>query len=139
MTVLSEYSRITRHTPAAVFALWSDPTTWSEWDPEVHAVEFDPPCVIGARGRLRPAQGPALAFTITALRQDELLTDTSRLPGARLDFEHVVGSTSQGARVSVAVHLRGSLAGFWSRVLRKPMADAARSSVEGLVAHLDRS
>jgi hypothetical protein len=137
MTLLSEHSRVTRHTPAAVFALWSDPTTWSVWDPEVRAVEFAPPCVVGARGRLRPASGPALTFTVTALRQDELFTDTARLPGARLEFEHLVAPSAQGTRISVAVRVRGPLAGVWRRLLSSPMGHAARTNVEGLVAHLD--
>ena len=137
MTLLSEHSRVTRHTPAAVFALWSDPTTWSVWDPEVRAVEFTAPCVVGARGRLRPASGPALTFTVTALRQDELFTDTARLPGARLEFEHLVATNAEGSRISVTVRVRGPLAGFWRRLLRSSMGDAARTGVEGLVAHLD--
>ncbi|NLP86129.1 hypothetical protein HF576_20040 [Microbacterium sp. CFH 90308] len=137
MTLLSEHSRITRHTPAAVFALWSDPRTWSTWDPEVRAVESEPPCAVGARGRLRPAKGPALTFTVTALLPDELFTDTARLPGARLEFEHLVAASGEGSRISVTVRVRGPLAGVWRRVLRSSMGDAARTGVEGLVAHLD--
>ena len=137
MTILSEHSRFARHSPAAVFALWSDPTTWSVWDPEVRAVEFEPPCVVGARGRLRPANGPALTFTVTALQKDELFTDTARLPGARLEFEHLVTTSAEGTRIAVTVRLRGPLAGVWRRLLRSPMGHAARTGVDGLVAHLD--
>ncbi|HEY0215769.1 MAG TPA: SRPBCC family protein [Cellulomonas sp.] len=123
--------------PAVVFAAWAAPATWSEWDPEVRSVTFDGPATLGATGRLRPRSGPASSFTITELRPDRVFTNTGRLPGARLVFEHVVAPSGAGSTVTVTVGLQGALAPLLARLMRRGMTDAARSSVEGLLGHLD--
>ena len=138
MALVSEYSRPCTSSPAAVFPLWADPRSWPEWDPEVRHVEFGAVTAIGSRGRLTPSSGPALRFSITDLLPNELFTNTSALPGARLEFEHRVTASQQGSVVTVAIRTRGPLAKLWSRLLKKPMSGAAQSSVDGLIGHLGR-
>ena len=53
-------------------------------------------------------------------------------------FEHVVTSTpDDGALIEVVVGVEGLLAPLWKRLLRRSLGNAARSSVTGLLAHLD--
>ena len=137
MKVLSAYSSHTSRNPSEVFALWADPATWSAWDPEVKSVTFDSPATLGKRGKLQPANGPALRFSITAFRLDEAFTDTGSLPGARLEFEHFVETVDGGSLVTVTVRVHGILSPLWARILAPSMSEAARSSVVGLLAHLD--
>ena len=40
----------TSATPEAVWALWSDPATWSSWDPAVESVAFEGSFGEGAAG-----------------------------------------------------------------------------------------
>lgn len=139
MIVLSTHSTKCRHAPRTVFARWADPATWQQWDSEIRSVEFHGPAVVGAVGKLRPRSGPASSFSITGLVSNRVFTNTGRLPGAKLIFEHVVRPTVGGSVVTVTVSLDGPLAGVWTLVLRRPMADAARVSTEGLIATLDGS
>ena len=137
MTILSAYSAHTAHPPEAVFARWADPASWPEWDTEVRSVSFDGPPILGARGRIRPAHGPATSFRVTAYEQDRVFTNATSVPGASLTFEHIVTPAMEGSTVTVEVRIDGSLAPLWRRVVGPGMADAARSSVTGLIAHLD--
>ncbi len=88
---------------------------------------------------MRPASGPAAAFSITALEQDRVFTNASPLPGATLIFEHRVAPADGGTEVEVSVGVEGLLAPLWQRLLRKSMGNAARSSVTGLLEHLRAS
>lgn len=136
MKVLSTYSTHTSHNPPEVFARWEDPASWSMWDPEVKSVAFDSPATLGKRGKLQPANGPALRFTITALRLDKELTNTGTLPGARLEFEYLVEPSAGGSLVTVTVRVHGFLSSVWARILAPSMSSAAKLSIEGLLAHL---
>ncbi len=137
MITVSTFRLGTGHSAAAVFALWAAPASWPTWDPEVRSVTFDGPATLGATGRLRPRSGPTSSFTITDLRPDRVLTNSGRLPGARLVFEHVVEPDAAGSTVTVTVGLQGPLAPVLARLMGRGMAGAARSSVEGLLSHLD--
>lgn len=137
MKVIDTCSARTPHSADVVFARWAHPEGWPEWDPEVLAVKFGGPAVAGAKGRMRPAQGPAATFAVTAFEPDRVFTNASTLPGATLVFEHRVTPTRDGAAIDVTVGVDGVLAGLWHRVLRKNLAHAARSSVGGLLRHLE--
>ena len=137
MILLSSYSAVSRHAPADVFARWADPMTWPQWDSEVRSVDFDGPAVVGAVGKLCPRSGPSSSFSITALVPNRVFTNTGRLPGAHLIFEHVVDPRADGSEVTVTVSLDGPLAAVWKIPLRRPMADAARLSTQGLITTLD--
>ena len=137
MKVLSTYTAQTSHNPFKVFARWENPATWSTWDPEVKSVVFDSTATLGKRGKLQPVNGPAMRLSITALRPGKELTNTGTLPGARLEFEHLVEPADGGSLVTVTVQVHGFLSPVWARILAPSMVQAARSSVVGLLAHLD--
>ncbi|QIM18604.1 hypothetical protein G7066_08185 [Leucobacter coleopterorum] len=137
MKLIESHSTLTAHSPQSVFSHWADPTGWPEWDAEVREVNFEGPAELGASGRMHPASGPAATFSITAFEQDRIFTNASALPGATLIFEHRVAPTNDGAEIRVSVGVDGFLAPLWRRILRKSMRNAARSSVNGLLDHLD--
>lgn len=139
MTILSDCTGHTRHDASSVFAQWADPRTWPAWDPEVASVSFEPPALLGKKGKLKPSSGPTLPFSITRIEPDRVFTNTGTLPGAKLDFEHVVSPAGEGSEVRVTVRLRGPLAPIWKRLVGPGMASAAQSSVQGLLDHLDRA
>lgn len=139
MKVIDSCSAPTAHSAQLVFSRWADPAGWPAWDAEVREATFDGPTKLGARGRIRPASGPAATFSITAFEPDRVFTNTSSLPGAKLIFEHRVTPTGEGAAVEVTVGVDGFLASLWHRILGKSLGDAAHSSVTGLLDHLDEA
>ena len=137
MKTFSSHTASTTHSPQLIFSHWADPTGWPEWDAEVREASFEGPARLGAHGKMHPASGPATRFSITAFEQDRVFTNASSLPGATLVFEHRAIPVVDGTQVEVSVGVDGVLAPLWRRVLGKRMGDAARSSVTGLIAHLD--
>lgn len=137
MITISKYSTYTSHSPADIFKLWVTPSSWPQWDPEVKEVSFSGSATLGMKGKLKPTSGPASTFEITALEPDSIFTTTSKLPGAKLSFEHRVKPAPQGAEVSVIVAVDGLLASLWSRILKRSLAQSARSNVTGLLTYLD--
>lgn len=137
MKLIDSHTIFTTHDSQAIFALWSNPAGWPTWDQEVREAHFEGPAVLGAKGKMRPASGPTAAFSITAFEQNRLFTNASSLPGATLIFEHRLTPINDGVEIAVSVGVDGVLAPLWQRVLRKNMSGAARSSVVGLLNHLD--
>ncbi|GAB2955484.1 hypothetical protein GCM10027280_49920 [Micromonospora polyrhachis] len=100
-------------------------------------VIFEGPAVLGSTGRMRPASGPTVSFSVTVADPDRVFTNTSSMPGATLTFEHVVEPAPEGALVTVTIRIDGPLAPLWRRIIGRGIADAARSSVVGLLTYLD--
>lgn len=136
---ISEFSRATTIAPSRVFNAWADPVAWPHWDQSIKSVQFTGSTQLGATGRLIPTAGPPSKFTITDLIADRVLTNTSRLPGARLEFIHRVEPRVDDHVVTVIVRVVGPLAGMWDRVLRTSLAGSAPTSVNGLLDMLERS
>lgn len=87
---------------------------------------------------MRPASGPASSFTVTAFEPGRVFTDTSPLLAAKLVFDHVVTpAPDDEALIEVVVRIEGMPAPLWKRILGRSLRNAARSSVIGLLAHLD--
>jgi hypothetical protein len=74
--------------------------TWPEWNLDSEWVRLDGPFVQGSTGRLKPKGGFAVPFVIERLVPGSEFVDTSRLPGARLTFAHVVGPARTAAATS---------------------------------------
>lgn len=136
MQTLSTYVADTPHPPEAVYQLWAAPMTWPSWDPDVAEVRFSGNALVGINGWMRPSSGPATTFAITALEADRLFTTASRLPGARLLFEHRADPAGSGAQVTVTISVNGPLGWLWRRVLGRSFAGAAKRNVHGLLDHL---
>lgn len=137
MVVISHYTETTSHKSAIIFEQWANPDSWPRWDTEVKEVLFTGEATLHARGKIKPATGPSSTFQITAFEPNAVLTTASKLPGARLLFEHVVRSVVDGSEVSVTVSVEGPLAFVWARILKRNLAQSARSSVTGLITYLD--
>ncbi|GAA3342399.1 hypothetical protein GCM10020358_37250 [Amorphoplanes nipponensis] len=126
-------ARITTDVPAAAFfERWADMATWPSWNTDTEWVRLDGPFRTGATGALKPKGGPTTKFVIASLVPGREFIDVSLLVGAKLTFEHRVGTAADGrTEVAVRVTLAGPLAFFWDLVLGRDIA-------RGLAADLDR-
>ncbi len=62
--------------PSAVWALWSDPSTWPSWDPSVVAVALDGPFAEGTTGTMTLGGGFDVPVLL-AIVEDGAATSTS--------------------------------------------------------------
>jgi hypothetical protein len=88
---------------------------------------------------MRPSSGPPAAFVVTELVPNRVLTDTSRLPGAVLTFEHRAEPTPDGSSISVTISVDGFLSPLWALILGKSFSKAAERNVVGMTEYLGRA
>ncbi|WP_051551393.1 SRPBCC family protein [Nocardioides sp. URHA0020] len=120
--------------PDAFFARWIDHDSWPQWSPDTEWVRVEGPVRTGTRGRLKPAGGPAVRFTVSACEPGREYTDTTRLPGATLVFQHTAEPTEAGTELGVLVTMSGPLAWLWSRIMGGGFRESAQADLDRLVA-----
>jgi hypothetical protein len=120
--------------PDAYFARWVDHATWSAWSPDTEWVRVTGPVRAGTTGVLKPRGGPRVRFVVSACRPGREYTDTSRLPGARLVFQHLAEESGTGTELGVRVTLTGPLAPLWARVMGRGFRESAQADLDRLVA-----
>ncbi|MGL4340394.1 MAG: SRPBCC family protein [Rhodoglobus sp.] len=134
MTELGTARATSTASPTAFFARWTDHDTWPQWSPSVDWVTITGPVVQRAQGVLKPRGGPATKFIISALITDREYTDTSRLPGATLVFQHLVHEVDGGSELEVRVTMSGPMSWLWARILGRGFTKSAPEDLGRLIA-----
>lgn len=71
--------------PAAVWRLWTDFSTWPQWDPETERASLDGPLQLGATGTLKGKGAPESRLDITRFEPQVRYEFSTVLPfGGRL-------------------------------------------------------
>jgi hypothetical protein len=104
-----EYSRTvtTSATPAAVWALWSDPATWHAWDPAVESVAFEGHFGEGAGGLMTLAGGIEVPVTLEIVEPGRRYLDRLTMGDLVIEIDHVVEPHEDGAEVTVSTVITG--------------------------------
>jgi hypothetical protein len=104
-----EYSRTvtTTASPADVWALWSHPATWSEWDPAVESVAFEGHFGEGAAGMMVLNGGIEVPVTLEIVEQGARFLDRLRMGDLVIEIDHVVRAVDGGAEVTVSTVITG--------------------------------
>jgi len=75
-----------------------------------------------------------VSFTISAFDPGVEYTDTSKLIGAELVFQHVATPTPNGTALAARVTVDGPLARLWAKILGKDFAESVPADMQRLVA-----
>lgn len=89
--------------PSAVWALWSDPSTWPAWDPSVLAVVLDGPFEEGATGTMTLAGPFDVPITLAVVVPGERYLDELTMGELVIRIDHVVTPGADGGS-DLAVH-----------------------------------
>ncbi len=123
--------------PEAFFERWADHETWPEWDTDTEWAKVEGEARLGAKGILKPKSGPRVKFTISAFTPGHEYTDTSKLPGATLVFQHLAVLTEKGTELSAVVTLSGPLAPLWAKIMGGDFKTSVPEGLEKLVEHVE--
>ncbi len=96
---------------AAVYALWSDVSTWSRWDTQIDRVSINGPMRVGARGKLKGTSGPESNIEIIAMEPGVRFAYAATGPGLRIEFNRQFEAGS-ATRFTHSVAITGAAAGF---------------------------
>jgi hypothetical protein len=128
----TEASAVTPATPEHVWALYEQVSAWKAWDHEVESSQLDGPFQAGTTGVLKPKGGPASKFQLTAVERARRFADVTRLPLARLAFEHTLTPIQGGTRIHHRVTIDGPLTFLFSRVIGRKIAAGLPHAVQSL-------
>jgi hypothetical protein len=117
-----------------VWRRYVDVATWREWSVEgVEWSRLDGPFEVGTTGKSKPpGRLPAGSFRVDAVVPNELYRSETKLPGARLLFEHIIEPADEGVTITHRAILEGPLARLWLPVLRKSIERGLPPGVERL-------
>jgi uncharacterized protein YndB with AHSA1/START domain len=106
-----EYSLDADVAAEAVYALYSDVSTWPSWDGGVEKVTVDGPFAAGTTGTFTPTGGDPLRFTIVSAEPGRGFVDEFPLPGAMLRGTHTLTPLAGGrTRITHRMQLEGPAA-----------------------------
>jgi uncharacterized protein YndB with AHSA1/START domain len=121
---------------AAVYALWSDPASWSRWDPQIVSVTLAGPVRVGTRGKLRGTGGPESSFTITAVEPGVRFTYVVSAPLARIEFTRSFAD-GDATRFTHRVRFSGAGGGALSGILGKRFKEGMPTAMTRLKAQAE--
>jgi hypothetical protein len=120
--------------PLAAWELISDAARWPEWNHEIAWSRYEGPLQLGAVARIKFRRpGPALRFRVVELEPARLMTDETRLPGARMGHRHRVADLG-GGRVLLEnqIYIAGPLSALWAAAIGRK----ARRELPGMVERI---
>ena len=118
---------------AEVWAVWSDPGCWGEWNDQFDRAEAADGVEPGADVRVKYRRGGTVVFAITEAEAESALVLEARFPGARLGHEHRIDPGGPGSGVEAAhrIYVSGPLSGFWALMLgRKRLRESVAAFAE---------
>ena len=131
-----EHSAKSAATKENVWPRYVDVANWREWSVEgVEWSRLDGPFEVGSTGKSKPpGRLPAGSFRVDAVVPNEMFRSETKLPGARLLFEHIIEPADEGVTITHRAILDGPLARLWRPVLRKSIERGLPPGVERLAA-----
>jgi len=134
-----QHAETTSATPRQLWRRYREPTTWHEWDDQIEAVEFEGDFRLGAVGTLKPVGGPRTTFRLTEVTEAVSFTDVSRLPLARMRFDHCIEAEADHTRFVHRISITGPLSPLFARVVGRRMAAELPAAMRALAALAERT
>jgi uncharacterized protein YndB with AHSA1/START domain len=105
-----EYSRTVTSSapPEAVWALWSDPASWSSWDPAVESVAFEGHFGEGAAGKIVLTGGVEAPITVESVEPGRRFLDRLAMGDLVIEIDHVVLAVDGGSEITVSTTINGT-------------------------------
>ena len=111
MTFQHSESITTTADPAAIWRLWSDPETWSVWDPSVVGIALDGPFAEGTSGTMTLAGPIDVPVQLTVVEDGARYVDELTLGDLVIRIDHVVKALLDGgSEVTVSTTIEGPAA-----------------------------
>ena len=126
--------------PAAIWALYMAPSTWSVWGHNVRWARADGPLVEGGTVEVRPKYPVTYRCRILRLVPDSLLRIEVKPVGLRIVNVYEVEPVDGGSRIRHAFEISGPMSGplKWlgvARLYRSSLQDEIRHCVEMALSH----
>ena len=123
--------------PDAVWRLWTDVSTWKDWDKGLKDAELSTPFAKGARGKIVPLSGAPARFDVTELDEGRSCTFETHLPWSRLEVRRSFVSRNPVV-FRHDVSFKGALAALWANFLGGNFRKALPPTMEALAERAEQ-
>ena len=130
--IIAQHTLETTALPENIWAWWADVSGYNAWDDGIEWAKLNGEFKVGASGELKPRGGRATVFTITEMVEGRSFSDLTKLPFARLRFQHSMEPTDMGARLTHCIEVEGPLAWIWVRVLQPALGASLPAAMRKL-------
>jgi uncharacterized protein YndB with AHSA1/START domain len=123
----------TSASPAAVWKVWSDTTTWPQWNPDVQSMTLNGPFAAGTTGTMKTKQGTRQVQLAEVVPGRSFRLETSVIPLTRFAFEcQVVAGPAGKTTISQAIRVGGPLGGVVGGMMGRQIANTFPALLQGL-------
>jgi uncharacterized protein YndB with AHSA1/START domain len=123
----------TNASPAAVWKVWSDTTTWPEWNPDVQSMTLNGPFATGTTGTMKTKQGTRQVQLAAVVPGTSFQLETAVIPLTRFAFECQVAAGAAGkTTISQAIRVGGPLGGLVGGMMGRQIAATFPALLQGL-------
>jgi uncharacterized protein YndB with AHSA1/START domain len=130
----------TSASPAAVWKIWSDTSTWAEWNPDVQSMTLNGPFAAGASGTMKTKQGTRQVQLTEVVPGRSFRLETTVIPLTRFAFEcQVIGGPAGKTTISQAIRVGGPLGGLVGGMMGPQIANTFPALLQGLARKAEAS
>jgi uncharacterized protein YndB with AHSA1/START domain len=123
----------TNAAPEALWKLWSDPSTWAEWNPDVERMEVSGLVEPGKTGQMHTRGGRHHQITFTDVQPGRAFTlETRVIPGTKFAFTCRIDPRAGGATISQSITVKGPLGGIAGPMMAGQIANTFPPILQGL-------
>ncbi len=127
-------SRETTASPDRLWSLWSDPSTWNQWNPDVQSVSLNGPFADGSTGTMTTKRGGTHQIRLADVKpRQSFRLETQVLPLTRFAFICRIAPGAAGrTTISQSLAMSGPLAPVFSPMMGDRVAASFEPLLEGL-------
>ena len=125
-----------RASKSALWALYSNVSTWPEWDKGIEWIRLDGEFKEGTSGTIKPVGQGELPFRLTMVAVDGGCSDETEIPGAgvTIGFKHTLESVGDGrCRITHHVSIFGPGSGALAPEIGPEMAKGIPETMQSLL------
>jgi uncharacterized protein YndB with AHSA1/START domain len=130
----------TSASPAAVWKIWSDTSTWQEWNPDVQSMTLNGPFAAGTTGTMKTKQGTRQIQLTEVEPGRSFRLETTVIPLTRFAFECQVSAGPAGKTIiSQGIRVGGPLGGVVGGMMGSQIANTFPALLKGLARQAEAS
>ncbi|WP_138494403.1 SRPBCC family protein [Paenibacillus pinistramenti] len=129
-----EHSLTTTAKAETIWGLYSDITTWTEWDKGIVSASLEGHFVQGTKGLLQPEGQEPLPFELVEVHPQRGFSDITDIPGAgiQVQFTHLLEESNGTTKVTHQVKITGPNAEQLGPKFGAHMVEGIPQTMEGL-------
>jgi len=130
----------TKASPEAVWRIWSDTSTWPQWNSDVQAMALNGPFAAGTTGTMKTKQGTRQIQLTDVVPGKSFRLETTVIPLTRFAFECQVAAGPAGnTTISQGIRVGGPLGGLVGGMMSRQIADTFPPLLQGLARKAEAS